>query len=225
MTRLRQARGGGARVGLLLLGIVAVLLGIGLGQLFFGSRTGPGPNAVHLAAGTLLPEPRSLDDFSLTTQDGQTLDRESLKGHWTFVAFGYTHCPDVCPTLLATFNALDKELAKADMGVQPEFLFVSVDPERDTPERIGKFVHFFSPRIRGATASHEVLRPLTTRLGVLYQRSDAQDSAMGYLVDHTASIFLLDPNVRLTAIFGLPHDPQAMAEDFRAISAQRETIP
>jgi len=183
------------------------------------------PITAHLKAGTLLPEPRPLDEFSLTAEDGRVLDRESLNGHWTFIAFGYTHCPDVCPTLMVTFDALDKELAKSSTETQPEFLFVSVDPERDTPERIGEYVGYFNHRIRGATAGHEALRHLTTQLGVIYRRSEAQDTAMGYLVDHSASILLLDPDVRLTAIFGLPHNPQAIAEDFRAMSARGESKP
>jgi protein SCO1/2 len=210
---------------LILLGVFSILIGIWLGQLFFGGGEELDPVTGGLKEATLLPEPRPLDDFSLTTEDNGILDRESLQGHWTFVAFGYTYCPDVCPTLMATFDTLEKQLGKSSGAHHPEFLFVSVDPERDTPERIGQYTRYFNPRIRGATAGHEVLHHLTDQLGVLYQRSEAKETSMDYLVDHSASILLLDPQVRLAAIFGLPHDPQAMAEDFRAISAQSESKP
>jgi len=210
---------------LILLGVASIPIGIWLGQLFFGDREGLDPVIADLKEATLLPVPRPLDDFSLTTQDNGILDRESLRGHWTFLAFGYTHCPDVCPTLMATFDALEKELGKSSGAPQPEFLFVSVDPERDTPRRIGEFTRYFNPRIRGATAGHEALHHFTDQVGILYQRSEAPESAMGYLVDHSASILLLDTKVRLAAIFGLPHNPRAMAEDFRAISAQNESNP
>jgi len=225
MTEQKRAPGDFGRGALVLLVIVAVVSGISVGLLYYGGALESKSIAANLKAATLLSEPKRLEDFVLTDQDSRPLDRESLKGRWTFVAFGYTHCPDICPTLMATFDTLEKELAKSPGEPQPNFLFVSVDPERDTPERIGEYVGYFNPRIRGATASHEVLRPLTAQLGILYQRSDNQNTAMGYLVDHSASILLLDPQARLSAIFGMPHNPQTMAEDFRIIRSHSESKP
>lgn len=225
MTEQQHSTEGFGRTAMALLGIIAVAAGIWLGLLYYGGGYQPKPAPLDLKAATLLPQPKPLEDFSLTDQDNQILDREALKGHWTFLAFGYTHCPDICPTMMATYDALEQELAKSDTEPQPDFLFVSVDPERDTPERVGEYVGYFNPRIRGATASHEVLRPLAAQLGVLYQRSDDQETAMGYLVDHSASMLLLDPQARLSAIFSTPHIPHAMAEDFRTISAHGESMP
>jgi len=222
MTEKEQSANSFIRSALFLFGIIAVAAGIWFGMLFYGGAFEAKPFAADLKAGTLLPQPKPLEDFSLTDQESRPLDRDALKGHWTFVAFGYTHCPDICPTLMATFDAVEKALAKTPNDPQPNFLFVSVDPERDTPERLGEYVGFFNPRIRGATASHEVLRPLTAQLGVLYQRSEAPESAMGYLVDHSATILLLDPQARLSAIFSSPHNPETIAEDFRTISSQNE---
>jgi protein SCO1/2 len=199
--------------------VVAVVAGVWFGMLFFGGGSGPKTDVPELVAGTLLPQPKTLDDFFLVDQDEQPLGRDTLKGRWTFLAFGYTHCPDVCPTMMATFDALEKELAGSGADPQPDFLFVSVDPERDTPERVGEYAGYFNPRIRGATAGHEVLVPLTRQLGILYQRAQDQDTAMGYMVDHSAAMLLLDPQARLSAIFAAPHNPQSMARDFRTISA------
>jgi protein SCO1 len=225
MTEQPQSSGGLNRLLMVFLGVFAVAAGIWLGLLFYGGGFDPKSIAGDRKAATLLSPPKSLEDFTLTDQDNRPLGPNALKGRWTFVAFGYTHCPDICPTMMATFDALEQELAKSGAGPQPDFLFVSVDPERDTPERVGEYVAYFNPRIRGATADHEVLRPLTAQLGVLYRRSDDQETAMGYLVDHSASILLLDPQARLSAIFSTPHNPQTMAEDFRTISSHSESKP
>ena len=223
MTEQRQTTGGiGAGV-LVVLVIVALAFGIWLGLTYYGRGHESTSIAMDLKAATWLQRPKQLQDFSLIGQDNRPLDRDALKGHWTFLAFGYTNCPDICPTLMATFDAVDKILAKSGAQPRPDFLFISVDPERDTPERIDKYVRYFNPRIRGATAGHDVLRPLTAQLGVLYQRSEKQDTAMGYLVDHSASILLLDPQARLSAIFSVPHDPTAIADDFRIISTHTES--
>lgn len=222
MTEQQKSTGGIVKGASVLVVILAVAAGIWLGLLWYGGALEPKSIAADLKAATLLPQPKPLEDFALTDQDDQVLDREALKGNWTFLAFGYTQCPDICPTMVATFAAVEKELAQAHAEPQPEFLFVSVDPERDTPQKVGQYVGYFNPRIRGATAGHEVLRPLTAQLGILYQRSEAQETAMGYLVDHSGSMLLLDPEVRLSAIFGMPHVPQDMVADFRTISSQGE---
>jgi len=227
MTEQQKSHPGLVRAAVVVVGILAVAAGIwfGLRQQGAAGTPRPVPIAVALKAGTLLPEPKPLEDFSLIGQDNRPLDRDSLEGHWTFMAFGYTYCPDICPTMMATFDALEKELSNSGAESQPEFLFISVDPERDTPEQVGKYVGFFNPRIRGATAGHDVLRPLTAQLGILYRRADEQETAIGYLVDHSASMLLLDPQASLAAIFSAPHDPRAMAEDYLALSARGAAQP
>jgi protein SCO1/2 len=196
------------------LAISAAAAGAWFGMSVFDKGAEPAP---ELATGTLLPSPRPLAPFSLTNQDGATMTADSLRGHWTFVAFGFTSCPDVCPTTMANLAALSDRLAEREAAA--EFLFVSVDPERNTPEGIGQYVRYFNPSFLGATGTHEELRGLTGQLGVLYARAPEQDTAMGYLVDHSASILLLDPQVRLAAVFSGPHRPDAMAQDLEAITA------
>lgn len=194
--------------------IVAAAAGLWLAMGLFPPAAPPAP---ELRAGTLLSSPKPLADFALTDQDGAPLSADSLRGSWTFVAFGFTACPDVCPTTMANFAALSDRLTEAGAPAA-RFLFVSVDPDRDTPEGIGQYVRYFNPAFLGATGSHEALRALTGQLGVLYARAPQQDTAMGYLVDHSASILLLDPQVRLAAIFSTPHRPDDMAADFAAIA-------
>ncbi len=94
-----------------------------------------------LRAGTALPEPRALADFSLADQNGQPFSREDLRGRWTLLFTGFTNCPDVCPLTIATMADLRRRLARDDL----QFLFVSVDPERDTPEVIRRYLAHFDP--------------------------------------------------------------------------------
>jgi protein SCO1/2 len=198
-----------------LLAIVALSLGLWLGLHQF--QTGmQGP--ADLRAATALHPPRPLQDFALTGHDGQPFTLDSLRERWTFLSIGYTHCPDVCPTTLATFDAVAK---RADSATKrPQFLFVSVDPERDTPEKLGQYVTYFNPAFRAATGPQDALKRLTGQLGLIYRRVDGQDTALGYMVDHSASILLIDPMGRLAAIFSAPHDPDAMAQDYLTITNQ-----
>jgi protein SCO1/2 len=203
---------------LILAAILAAAAGVWLGLDFFGDGRGAVPPAEEMRTATLLPKPKPLEPFSLMDQDGKPLTLDSLKGHWTFAAIGYTSCPDVCPTTMATFNALNREISPEGKEPVADFLFISVDPERDTPERLAQYVRWFNPRFLGATGGHEQLQSLTRQLGVMYMRAEQQDTAMGYLVDHSASIVLLDPEARLTAIFSGPHDTGSMAADFETIT-------
>lgn len=221
--------GRGAGLLFLLIAGLATAAGLWFGAATFRGLSSPVP--LQLQSGTLLPEPRSLADFALTGQDGQPFSLANLRGHWTFLAIGYTHCPDICPMTLATFDAIEAQIGQGegrtdrDPGGQPsaQFLFISVDPGRDTPERLGQYVHYFNPDFLGATGDDAQLRALVAQLGLLYARVEAQDSAMGYLMDHSATILLLDPQARLAAIFSAPHDSKLMAADYLTITANHRT--
>ena len=198
-----------------LIAVLATAAGIWFGVGSVQNGTSP-TRPVALTAGTFLPQPRALEPFELIDQDSKPLTSDTLKGRWTFIAIGYTHCPDICPTTLATFDAIDGALQDGDRH-PADFLFISIDPERDPPERLAQYVRYFNPLFFGATGSEEALKSFTKQLGILYARVDNQDSAMGYLMDHSASILLLDPQVRLAALFSPPHNPAAMAADFKTI--------
>jgi protein SCO1/2 len=200
------------------LALAAAAAGVWLGVSRLEYATPPSQDEMQSA--TLLPSPKPLAPFSLVNQDGEPYGRDALRGRWTFVSFGYTSCPDICPMTLASLNAVDQRLGAEGSESRADFLFVSVDPERDDPARLAQYVRYFNPRFLGATGSHDELKGLTGQLGVLYARSEEHNTASGYLMDHSASILLLDPQVRLTAIFSAPHDPGAIAADFAAISGQ-----
>jgi protein SCO1/2 len=131
--------------------------------------------------------------------------------------FGYTHCPDVCLTGLTAMKDMRSRLQTAGV-VPPQVIFISVDPARDTPEHLAAFAGFFDPSFIGATGNDDALAPLVKNLGIHYQRVEGKKKE-SYTMDHTASVFLVDPKGRLKAVFSWPHDPQAMAKDYPKIIA------
>jgi protein SCO1/2 len=199
-----------------------LVMGIAVGALAFGlwtARTLLAPVEVRLEAGTRLPQPRALTAFALTDTEGQPFTPEALRGRWTLLAFGYASCPDVCPVMLASFRDVHRRLTGVLPADTVRFVFVSVDPERDTLPVLKDYVRWFDPSFRGATGPHAALQQLTAQLGVVYRRAEG-DSALGYLVDHSATLLLLDPQARLAAIFSAPQDAAAVARDIAALVAR-----
>jgi protein SCO1/2 len=183
------------------------------------ARAVPPPALDAGPAASVLRVPLPLPTFALTDHEGQRFDESRLAGHWSFLFFGYASCPDVCPVTLGNFRAVHDLVATgADSRelADVQFVFVSVDPERDTPERLGKFIPYFHPDFIGATGEPEELEPLTGALGIYHARAEG-NSELDYLVDHTTSVMLIGPQGQLRAIFPAPHDPGAVAEAFQKI--------
>jgi protein SCO1/2 len=176
------------------------------------------PPTGQLPSATRIDDTRPLPPFSLQRSDGK-LTNADLLGRWTLLSFGYTFCPDICPTTLATLKEVQSQLVPRSAAA-PQVLFISVDPARDTPPRLAEFVRFFDPAFIGATGSDAELAALAKHLGVYYQRHDEQDKKL-YVVDHSAVVYLIDPRGRLKAIFSWPHDPAAMAADYAQLTAAR----
>lgn len=169
-------------------------------------------------AGFVYPEPRPVSPFKLAAQDGKPFDLESLKGKWTFVYFGYTYCPDVCPTTLAELARAKKLLDQA--GLSAQYVFVSVDPQRDTPKRLAQYVAFFDPGFVGASGSDEALSALTRQIGIVYSFPEGTKGAT-YAVDHSSIVALFDPDARLHAVFTPPQEAEGIADGFRKILGVR----
>jgi protein SCO1/2 len=175
------------------------------------------PEPPRLQAGTLVSPPRALETFELVDHHGNPFGPQNLKDHWTFVFFGYTHCPDVCPTALAVLGRLITMLeSDGPTGDVARGLFISVDPQRDAPQTLASYVTYFHPDLIGATGSPDEIGGLARQLGIFYARTaDSGDS--DYLIDHSASLLLFDPDGRLRALFSTPQDPGVIAADFRLI--------
>ncbi len=164
---------------------------------------------------TVLPRGKPLKPFRLVDQNDRPFTLDALKGHWSFLFFGYTHCPDVCPSTLQVLHGVDTRLRPA--GQTPQFVFISVDPDRDTPARLGKYVAYFDPAFVGATGTADQIDALTNQLGILYGFEDPDPKTGDYAVSHSAQILLVDPSGALRAVFSPPQDAAAISADFRKI--------
>ena len=163
--------------------------------------------APQLASGTWLPSGKPLDPFTLLDTRGQPFTLAQLRGAPALIFFGFTHCPDVCPTTLAKLAALS-----ARRGVPPlRVLFVSIDPERDTPAALARYVHAFDPRFEGLTGEPAALRSLAARFGVVMNRVELPGG--DYTMDHSAVLFLTDRAGRIVAVFTPPFEVAALAAD------------
>lgn len=198
--------------------LLAVLAGLWFGVRWYDRRSeGQGAVTTQLQAGTALPRPKPLAHFVMTDQDGHEMTEAGLLGKWTFTAIGFTTCHDICPQTMATFAALQRQIGAVAGGSMPQFLMFSADPGRDTPEKLAQFVRQFHPDFLGAIGSDEAMRAVARDLGGLYVRIDDPKSSDGYTLDHSASIYLINPQGQLAAIFSAPHDPALMVQDFMTL--------
>lgn len=193
--------------------VAAVAAGAGL---WFGSRQFGQPAQPRLDSAVLYPQPRPLPDFQLQRVDGQTMTLADWRGHWNLVYFGYASCPDVCPTTLAVFKQVWNMLGARGLHDRVRIEFVSVDPQRDTPEILGKYVSFFSPDFVAATGSDEQLTSLTRALGLLYSRRTGANGEIE--VDHSGSAVIVDPQGRLIGMFRPPFAATGVAADLATLA-------
>jgi protein SCO1/2 len=202
--------------------VLAAALAAGLG--LWAARLwthGEGP-APRLQAVQLFPQPRALPPFSLRQSDGTPLVPGELKGHWTIVFLGFTHCPDVCPTTLAQLARAQQRWETLPEATRPRVLFVSVDPDRDTPDRIGEYAHAFHRDTLAATADVPALERFARSLSLVFMKvpAPAGTPADDYSVDHSAALAVLDPQARMAGLVTPPLDAQAIADDMLALARE-----
>jgi protein SCO1/2 len=167
--------------------------------------------------GVLRPQVSLIREFQLTDQHGEKFDNQSLNGKWSFVFFGYTFCPDICPTTLAVLTAMQKQLQHApEIWSDTQVVFVSVDPKRDTQEILANYMDFFNKEFYAVTGSRSEIDKLTRQFGAGYI-IEPETSPGHYLVSHTGAIFLTDSQGALVASFSMPHDPGLIASLYRQI--------
>ena len=189
------------------LALAAAALCAALGGFWLAQQLDRG--SPRLASGTWLPQPRAVADFRLTDVTGRAVARQDLTGAPTLVFFGFTHCPDVCPTTLLKLAQVKKSAALAKLRV----LFISVDPQRDTPPVLGLYVHAFDPGFQGFTGDPQAIAAVAKSFGVAVNRVELPGG--DYTMDHSAVVFLLDEGARIAAIFTPPFEVAALAADLR----------
>lgn len=202
---------------LLLTIALIVSLSITIGSIFFifyrltnQAATDTGAAVVdadsYFDGGTMIDPPRKLADFTLTGSDGQPLSLSDLYGRVTLLYFGYTHCPDVCPMTMGDFKKI--KAALGDDADRVNFLMISVDGERDTPEHLQRYISAFDPAFLGMTGSASDLRRIGADYGLYFNANKGEGE--NYTVDHTASIFMIDPEGYLRTIFTFGTEPDVI---------------
>ena len=166
--------------------------------------------------GIVLNPPRQIQVPVLTKQDGTPFTNEDLNGQWSLLFFGYTHCPDICPT---TMNVL-AEAKKKSAGEFPQVVFVSVDPQRDTVDLLAPYVHYFDPKFFGVTGDETMLQALTLQASILYVKVPGESGDENdYLVDHSSAVLAINPEGQLAAILSAPHTTASIITSVEGIGA------
>ena len=198
----------------LLLLVVAAIFSLVIYQQMSMQAREPEPAPDLSAMNTFVyEEPRELAEFTLTSEQGEEMTRQDLRGRWTFVFVGYTHCPDICPATMATLRQADSRMP-AELP-QPDYLLVSADPERDTPEQLRDYLGFFGDDFHGLTGDIDVLRALAKSVGAVFVHRD--DGNGNNLVDHSGHLALINPDGRMAAVIQPPHDPDKLVKAYRQI--------
>jgi protein SCO1/2 len=208
---------------ILLLLVVAVAAGLGLWAsqrpVFPWNAATPGATEPAVTSITLLPTPRPLPAFSLQQSDGTPLTGDELKGHWTLVFLGFTHCPDVCPTTLAQLAGAQAQWAALPAATRPRVLFISADPERDSPELTGNYAHGFHADTLAATGPIPQLETFARSLSLVFMKAPGPSGEPGdYSIDHSAGFAVLDPQARMAGVVQPPFDIKALAADLSTLT-------
>jgi len=172
----------------------------------------------------LYPSPIALPEFTFHKAGKVAFTNQSLQGKWSLLFIGYTYCPDICPTTLADLDRVYPQL-KNDQDTTTQVVFISVDPNRDKAEQLADYVHYFNPNFIGVTSHHEELWPFVNQLGLIYSLVEEGETDAFYLVDHSASIVLINPAGEHHATFksvvneqGVNHvDMDLMVKDIKQI--------
>lgn len=177
-----------------------------------------------LKQATLLPADfRQVPEFAMYNQHQQTVGRELFLDTWSLVFFGYTSCPDICPVSMAVLKQAQQIIAEAQTQSStqapdtPHIVFISVDPMRDTAERLKAYMDYFDKDFIGLSGDQSEILALTRTLGIAYKIGSDAETNPNYLVDHSAVFLLINPSAGLQAIFSAPHDPETIASDYLKI--------
>ncbi len=196
----------------LLTGLYIVLAG-GCSPLNVASPP-PDAAAADIGTGTLIDPPKPLQDFELTSHTGDPLALSDLRGRPVLLFFGYTNCPDVCPTTMAEWQRVKQSLGDSS---DVAFVFVSVDGERDKPDVVARFVGRFDPEFIGLTGDEEAIRAAGKDFGLYAKSHEHEHGSTSYLVDHSPPSYLIDREGRLHKIYSYGMAPSVIAADLRDI--------
>lgn len=193
--------------------LIAIVLAVALSAGIFVATRLNAP--AELRTAFVLPTPTALPEFSLVDQTGKPVNADTFRDRWNLVFFGFTHCPDICPATLQILATARDELAAAGRKSLPRIVLVSVDPERDTPEMMGRYVDYFGAGNLGVSGDLDELMKLTSALGIYFEKQPGD--ADNYAVDHSAAVLVVDPDGGFHALFSGPHVVENYVHDLPLI--------
>jgi protein SCO1 len=166
----------------------------------------------------VLPEPRQIAPVALLDQSGQAFTHDGFKGHWSLVFFGFTSCPDVCPNTLYQLQQVRQQWLEEHADAEfPQVYLVTVDPERDTAQKLAAYLAYFDPGFIGLTGAAEHVQALAAQLGIAVFVEPHEPEDPEYTVDHGASLLLLDPLGQFYAVIPAPFDATRAARDILTV--------
>ncbi len=167
--------------------------------------------------GFAFPEPEKLSAIKLVSHEDQPVTEDSFKGRWTFIYVGYTFCPDACPMTMTVLNQLHGAIEQENVNETVNMMLVSVDPERDTTEKLNSYVKHFNPSFSAATGAPDDIQHFAKQVRSIYALPEDR-SDPNYLVDHSSSVILINPEAAVHAIFTPPQVAVDLAKDFVKLS-------
>jgi protein SCO1/2 len=173
----------------------------------------------HSFGGLVTNPPAPAADFTLTDETGQPFTLSSLRGQWVLLVYGYTTCPDVCPATLTNLRQVKSQLGPA--AAQVRVVFASVDPDRDSVDKMRDYVHHFGADFKGLTGTNAQVAVAAQAYGVKYEKS-LTTSAVGYLVTHTSFVYLLDPRFQLRVTYPFGVGSPEITADIQYLMAQEK---
>lgn len=184
-------------------GFIALIMGLFLST-FFSARGELTPEQYAELGYFQFEQPRAIAEFQLVNAAGEPVANEDLEGQWSLLFFGFTFCPDICPT---TMGVIDRAMER--METDPQVVLVSVDPERDTPEQLRNYLPAFNPDFEGFTGDFDEIVALATSVNIAFGKVPGPSPGT-YLVDHSASIVVVDPEGRYAGFIKPPHNEMAI---------------
>ncbi|CCD07737.1 SCO family protein [Legionella pneumophila] len=202
----------GGAVTITVLALVSLLAGIYISQNFHFKKK------INVADfhGTYLENPRTVNNFSLTGTDQKAFNNSSLQGRWTLVFFGFTNCGYLCPTTMAELGKMYRILEKKGVKNLPQVVMISIDPQRDSLDKLGSYVTSFHKSFYGARGEEDSIKSMTHEMGIAYAKINNKESSEpeNYDIQHSGAVMLFNPQGELNAFFTTPHHADLLAKDY-----------
>ena len=198
---------------LILIAITAMVVGLWLAKVTQTPEPQVAVNTPDIQ-GVIYPAPREILPFKLIDHNGTTFTQEKFKNKWHLIFVGYTHCPDICPTTLALMTTV-YEAMQANNQNAPNITFLSVDPDRDTVDKLKQYVEYFNPVFTGLTGDIAEINKLSRNLNAVYMKAPGLSGVItedDYLIDHSSALMLINPRGQLQSMLTAPHSPMKVIE-------------